>query len=71
MSNFTNFSWTQFAVEEAHISANFYFNIILTVSFCLVIDLATNSYSVLIKRTPISFLRQVAKRKQSIESAEN
>ena len=57
LTNFTEYTWTQYAVEEAHISSIFYLNLTLTVGFCLVLDIALASYSVLLKTTPVSFLR--------------
>ena len=57
LTNFTEYTWTQYAVEEAHISSIFYLNLTLTVGLCLVLDIALASYSVLLKTTPVSFLR--------------
>ena len=57
LTNFTEYAWTQFAVEQAHTSPVFYFNLTITVGFCLALDLLLQSYMVLLKTSPIAFLR--------------
>jgi len=67
-TNFSSFAWTQHSVLEAHSSGPFYLIVTFCVGASVMIDFAFETSSVLIFTTPVSFLRQVASRRCSIDS---
>ena len=58
-TNFVDFGWTQYSVFEAHNSNVFYLTIALTSGSCFALDYFYESYNVLLKTTPASFLRLI------------
>jgi hypothetical protein len=67
-TNFFDFGWTQFSVLEAHLSPIFYLSIFFTTGFCFLLDYLYECYWVLIKTSPVSFLRRVISQNLSIQS---
>jgi len=67
-TNFFDFGWTQFSVLQAHLSPIFYLSIFCTVGTCFMLDYLNECYWVLIKTSPVSFLRRIVSQKLSISS---
>ena len=57
--NFFDYSQTQFAVEEAHVSPVFYLSVACTIGLSLVFDFLVEAWQVIIVRSPTDFLRQM------------
>ena len=70
-TNFVDFGWMQYSVEEAHKSLNFYMIIALTVGICFSLDFAYECYLVLIKTSPTSYLRLLVNKGFTIDSKKN
>lgn len=70
-SNFLNLGWTQYAVLASHQAPIFYLIMSFTIGTCVLLDYCLLSYRILIKTTPISFLRLIVSQKESIETESN
>ena len=67
-TNFVDFGWTQYSVDQAHQSALFYLCLLITICLCFALDLVYESYLVLIMTSPASLLRLIISQGKSISA---
>ena len=70
-TNFVEFGWTHYSIEQVHSSPLFYLTITVTVGASFMLDLFLECASVLLKTSPTSMLRSIIRSRSSIENPLN